>query len=255
MPIFRGKNFVSSVSDYKDSVRVAVRSNINLSGTVTIVDGVTLSDKDRVLIAGQSVASQNGIYVWSSSTSQLTRAEDADSAFELSPGNRVYVEEGNSHSQTNWVLITTGIIVPGVTSIVFAKESHVVDGVTLSDKDRVLIAGQSVASQNGIYVWSSSTSQLTRAEDADSAFELSPGNRVYVEEGNSHSQTNWVLITTGIIVPGVTSIVFAKESHVGPVAQFGTFGAANKTLQVQIDESGQVDSVTEYEIDLDGGEF
>lgn len=166
MPIFRGKNFVSSVSDYKDSVRVAVRSNINLSGTVTIVDGVTLSDKDRVLIAGQSVASQNGIYVWSSSTSQLTRAEDADSAFELSPGNRVYVEEGNSHSQTNWVLITTGII-----------------------------------------------------------------------------------------VPGVTSIVFAKESHVGPVAQFGTFGAANKTLQVQIDESGQVDSVTEYEIDLDGGEF
>lgn len=166
MPIFRGKNFVSAVSDYKDSVRVAVRSNINLSSNVSIIDGVTLSDKDRVLVAGQSVASQNGIYVWSTATGKLTRAEDADSQYELSPGNRVYVEEGNNYSQTNWVLITTGII-----------------------------------------------------------------------------------------IPGVTSLVFSKESKIGPVAQFGTFGAANKTLQIQVDESGQVDSVTEVEIDLDGGEF
>jgi hypothetical protein len=166
MPLFRGKNVVSAVSDYKDSVRVALRSNINLSGTVSIVDGVTLSDKDRVLIAGQSVASQNGIYVWSSATNKLTRAEDADSQFELSPGNRIYVEEGNTHALSNWVLITTGII-----------------------------------------------------------------------------------------VPGITNIVFSKESKVGPVAQYGTFGAANKTLQIQVDESGQVDSVTETEINLDGGEY
>jgi hypothetical protein len=166
MPIFRGKNFVSSVSDYKDSVRVAVRSNINLSGTVSVIDGVTLSDKDRVLVAGQSVAAQNGIYVWSSSNSKLIRAEDADSAFELSPGNRVYVEEGTNHALTNWVLITTGII-----------------------------------------------------------------------------------------VPGVTSIVFSKESKVGPIAQYGTFGAAGKTLQIQVDESGQIDSISETDIDLDGGSF
>lgn len=166
MPIFRGKNLVSAVSDYKDSVRVALRSNINLSSTVSIIDGVTLSDKDRVLIAGQSVASQNGIYVWSSATGRLTRAEDADSSFELSPGNRIYVEEGNSHERSNWVLITTGLI-----------------------------------------------------------------------------------------VPGITNIVFSKESKVGPIAQFGTFGSANKTLQIQINETGQVDSVSEVEIDLDGGEF
>lgn len=166
MPIFRGKNFVSAVSDYKDSVRVAVRSNINLSSEITIIDGVTISDKDRVLVAGQSMATQNGIYVWSSATSKLTRAEDADSQFELSPGNRIYVEEGNTHALSNWVLITTGII-----------------------------------------------------------------------------------------VPGVTSLVFSKESKVGPIAQYGTFGASHKTLQIQVDESGQVDSVTEVEIDLDGGEF
>ena len=125
MPIFRGKNFVSAVSDYKDSVRVATRSNINVSGTVSTVDGISLADKDRVLLLGQSNQSQNGIYAWSSATSKLTRSNDADSIFELSTGNRVYVEEGNTFEKTTWTLITAGIIDPGVTGLVFAKENRI----------------------------------------------------------------------------------------------------------------------------------
>ena len=125
MPIFRGKNFVSAVSDYKDSVRVATRSNVDISANVISIDGVTLIDKDRVLLLGQSSASQNGIYVWSVSTMRLKRADDADSLFELSPGNKVYVEEGNSFSKTTWTLITQGLINPGSTPLVFAKESRV----------------------------------------------------------------------------------------------------------------------------------
>lgn len=125
MPIFRGKNFVSSVSDYKDSVRVAVRTNINLSGTVSVIDGVTLSDKDRVLVAGQASVVENGIYTWSSSDNKLTRSSDADSRYELSAGNKIYVEEGNTNEKTNWVLISTGIITPGISNIVFAKESRI----------------------------------------------------------------------------------------------------------------------------------
>jgi hypothetical protein len=125
MPIFRGKNFVSAVSDYKDSVRVATRSNINVSGTVSTVDGISLADKDRVLLLGQSNQSQNGIYSWTSATNKLTRSNDADSIFELSTGNRVYVEEGNSFEKTTWTLITAGIIDPGVTGLVFAKENRI----------------------------------------------------------------------------------------------------------------------------------
>ena len=125
MPIFRGKNFVSAVSDYKDSVRVATRSNINVSGTVSTVDGITLADKDRVLLVGQSNQSQNGIYTWSSATSKLTRSNDADSIFELSSGNKIYVEEGNTLGKSSWTLITQGVITPGTTAIVFSKESRI----------------------------------------------------------------------------------------------------------------------------------
>lgn len=125
MPIFRGKNFVSAISDFKDSVRVATRSNVDITANVITIDGVSLSDKDRVLLLGQSTSSQNGIYVWSVSTSKLKRADDADSLFELSPGNKVYVEEGNSFSKTTWTLITQGVINPGTTPLVFAKESRI----------------------------------------------------------------------------------------------------------------------------------
>ena len=125
MPIFRGKNFVSAASDYKDSVRVATRSNVNLAASVLVIDGVNLADKDRVLLAGQTTQSQNGIYTWSVSNNQLTRALDADSIFELSPGSKVYVEEGNTLSKTTWILVTQGVITPGTTNLVFAKESRV----------------------------------------------------------------------------------------------------------------------------------
>jgi phage-related tail fiber protein len=125
MPIFRGKNFVSAISDYKDSVRVVLRSNLNLTANVTSIDGITLTDKDRVLLAGQTVQSQNGIYSWSVATSKLTRATDADSIFELSAGNKVYVEEGNTQGKTSWTLITQGVITPGTTSLVFSKESRI----------------------------------------------------------------------------------------------------------------------------------
>jgi hypothetical protein len=125
MPIFRGKNLVSAVSDYKDSVRVATRSNINVSGTVFTIDGISLADKDRILLLGQTNQSQNGIYSWSSANSKITRSNDADSIFELSAGNKVYVEEGNTFEKTTWTLITSGVITPGITGLVFAKENRI----------------------------------------------------------------------------------------------------------------------------------
>ena len=49
--------------DYKQATRVVTVTNITLAGgTPTVVDGVTLVANDRVLVTGQTTASQNGIY-------------------------------------------------------------------------------------------------------------------------------------------------------------------------------------------------
>ena len=81
MPIFRGKNIVSAVSDYKDSVRVVARTNYVLADDVYTIDQINLADQDRVLLVAQQNPVQNGIYVWSADTHKLTRSRDADSAF------------------------------------------------------------------------------------------------------------------------------------------------------------------------------
>lgn len=125
MPIFRGKEFVSSQSDTKDSVRVATRTNIELSSLVYSVDTIVLTHRDRVLLAGQTNAAENGIYVWNSITSKLTRAIDADSNAEISAGLKLYVEEGVQNSQTNWQLITPGTVILGQTNLTFVKENRV----------------------------------------------------------------------------------------------------------------------------------
>jgi phage-related tail fiber protein len=125
MPIFRGKELVSSTSDSKDSVRVATRSHVPLLASLSVVDDVSLDHKDRVLLAGQTNAAQNGIYAWNSTTGRLIRATDADSMYEVSGGMRVYVEEGAVNAQTYWTLTTPGVILLGSTGLTFTRENRV----------------------------------------------------------------------------------------------------------------------------------
>jgi len=125
MPIFRGKELVSSTSDSKDSVRVATRSHVPLLASLSVVDDVSLDHKDRVLLAGQTNTAQNGIYAWNSTTGRLIRATDADSMYEVSGGMRVYVEEGAVNAQTYWTLTTPGVILLGSTGLTFARENRV----------------------------------------------------------------------------------------------------------------------------------
>lgn len=115
------KNYVDNAingTDWKQSVRVISTANITLSGLQTI-DWVTLVANDRVLVNGQSTASQNGIYLASSGA--WTRTTDADGGTELSAGSAVFVEEGTTYADSQWRLTTNGAITIGTTAITFAQ--------------------------------------------------------------------------------------------------------------------------------------
>lgn len=101
----------------RQACKVISTSAITLSGTQTI-DGVSLMVGDRVLVAGQggstsSAHINNGIYVVSAGA--WTRAADADSSEETIPGMFVPVNEGSSYGDTQWFLLTDGVITPGTT--------------------------------------------------------------------------------------------------------------------------------------------
>jgi len=138
------KAYVDSVKqalDIKDSVKLASTANIsatynNGAGTLTYdatgvqaIDGVNLAANDRVLIKNQSTQTQNGIYKVTTAPAVgvagvLTRAEDADSAAEVTGGLFTFVEAGSSNADNAYVLTSiTGTATLGTDNIVFTQFS------------------------------------------------------------------------------------------------------------------------------------
>lgn len=138
----------SAAIHFHQPVRVESPSNLNATysngtagvgatltnaGTQTalVIDGVTLSVADRVLIYTQTAQTQNGIYVVTSVGSGstnwvLTRSSDANTYVNASPnglseGSTVFVQEGTTGAGETYTCTTQGTITFGVTNIVFAQ--------------------------------------------------------------------------------------------------------------------------------------
>ena len=117
------KNYVDALKQsltVRDSVRAATTGNITLSGTQTI-DDVVLVVGDRVLVKDQTTGSQNGIYVVSAGA--WSRAADADTSPEITPGLFFFVAEGTANGDNGYVLTTNAPIVLGTTPLTFTQFS------------------------------------------------------------------------------------------------------------------------------------
>lgn len=100
---------------WKDNARVATQGNINLAAPGATIDGITMVANDRVLVGSQTVAAQNGIYIWNGAAVPMTRSLDASTADELENAT-ISVDEGTSASTTyrqqtvNFVLDTGDVV-------------------------------------------------------------------------------------------------------------------------------------------------
>lgn len=105
------KQYVDAVAEglhIHASVGAATTANIsNFSSPPATIDGVTLVDALRILVKNQTTTSQNGIYVFSSSTGALTRATDFNSVSEIQGGDFVFVTGGTQNDNTGWVQTET----------------------------------------------------------------------------------------------------------------------------------------------------
>lgn len=97
----------------KNPARFVTTTNIALSGLSALADGTPVAG-DRILVAGQTTGSQNGIY--NAATGSWTRATDADTTGELLPGCIVWVSEGTTYADSAWELTTDGTITIGTTA-------------------------------------------------------------------------------------------------------------------------------------------
>ncbi len=166
-------NLASSSIHFHTAVRVESTSNLNATynnGTAGVgatltnagsqgrlnIDGIALSDGDRVLVDNQTDQTENGVYTVTtqgtgSTNWVLTRATDADS-YEpgdntgLDEGSYFLVTEGNTSEGNAYICSNVGTITFGTTNITFAQFSSSLvysggTGINVNDSRVISVSG------------------------------------------------------------------------------------------------------------------
>lgn len=109
------------------SARYVMTTNVADLGAFTVAqDGVTGVEGDFVLLANQTTASQNGVYVIgtvAAGVAPLTRASWMPAGTVLRSGHTVRVESGTLFASTNWFINTAGAITVGTTAHTWYPEA------------------------------------------------------------------------------------------------------------------------------------
>ena len=117
------KSYVDSVAaglSVKENVRVVAGSNIDLSSAPASVDGVNLSNSDRILCIGQNDSEDNGVYVYAGANSAMSRSTDMDNGQDF-PGAFLFALEGNTYDNQGFVCINDTAPTLGSTAIQFQR--------------------------------------------------------------------------------------------------------------------------------------
>lgn len=159
-------------------------------------------------------------------------------------------------------------------TLTFSNPLTVLDGVTLSPGFRCLVKDEVNPANNGIYVYTNSTT-LTRASDFDTAQEIAGGDFTFVSGGTVLDNTGWVQ-TEPCNVVGTDPIQWQQFSGAGTYTagtgltltgnQFSitntavtaaTYGNVNGTQTVvfTVNAQGQLTAAATYDINVDGGTF
>jgi hypothetical protein len=86
-----------------------VGATLTMSNPLTVIDGYTVLEGDRILINGQVNEAYNGIYIWTAPGTVITRSPDADNQVldqEWPEGTFVFVDYGTLYENTGWVIVT-----------------------------------------------------------------------------------------------------------------------------------------------------
>jgi len=212
--------------DYKQAVRVITVANVTLSGGApSTVDGVNLVAGDRILVAGQTTGSQNGLYdvsvLGTGANGTWVRTADGDVTGEIEAGMIVMVTEGTVYRDTQWKLTTNNPIIIGTTPLTFEQNSAFAFGNIYANGTAVL------------------------ATSVGDSLVLTPGDNIAIT-GNNTSKTVTIAVT-GISLNSIsngTSNVNVVSSGgdvtigVGGTANVGVFSPTGLAITGDLSVSG-----------------
>lgn len=148
--LVRYSQFASALDglEAKAAVRVVSLSDIDLSDSLTdqsSIDGYSVQDGDRVLLAGQSNASENGIYVAVTAVDATSwvRSDDMNSPSEFL-ASYVPVAMG-SQAGTLWLVTNSSSPTLGTTAINFIKKAD--SGVINQAEEVISLSAGDISNQ------------------------------------------------------------------------------------------------------------
>lgn len=112
------QTYVDYRPQVKEPIKVVSVSNIPLTN-VSILDGVSLSNGDRVLLVGQTDAKTNGVYTLNSGN--LTRTTDTNSGDKLLPGTLLIVKDGLEYANTIWSVTNSTEVELGIDDLLLTQ--------------------------------------------------------------------------------------------------------------------------------------
>lgn len=189
--------FVNGLT-FKTAVRVVGTANVNvLTGTLLTIDGVTLNANDRVLLTGQTTASQNGL--WTAQTGAWIRPSDwAAGAVEQ---GGVYVlsdPDGTTYKNTKWYLATPGPVTVDTTATAWSQD---LSGTTYTNGNGISLTGTTFAAvgyatrlvtvdSNGIGITDGTPGQMIVASSSNHAAWVTASGDVTISSTGVHTVNN-----------------------------------------------------------------
>ena len=200
----------------KESVVVATVVNGALATVYEngdIVDGVTLTTGDRILLKNQTAGAENGIYVVKP-TGTPRRSDDANSVINIVQGIYVFVTEGTTNGGTSWILNTDNPITPDTTSQNWIRgKGDTVEDLTGGESSTFIIDGIDSANPvNYLEVSNASTGNdpdiAAAGTDTDIDVSLTPkGNAGVIIGGSSATATIDITASNVLDIDGTGGLI------------------------------------------------
>lgn len=112
-----------------------------------------------------------------------------------------------------------------------------IDSYTLQDQDRIIINGQANQAHNGIYVFATGGTELTRASDFNTTTEAAGGDFMFVQEGTTYGNSGWVMTETTSTI-GSSPIIFVQFSGAGQLLEGDAIDLQGNEINVIVDNTG-----------------
>lgn len=241
---------VSGVNSSTNAINISVDANgvlqISADDVVSNGDAGLMTGADKKKLDDAVSTNTNSTLVLRDNAGRFqATAPSAD----LDVANKAYVDGARSGLDVKAsVKLATNAALPTFTHLsgvltASANAALALDGTTLSrgtdEGIRVLVKNETTTNEkyNGIYVVTdagdgSNPWVLTRATDADTNTEVTPGMFTFVEQGTNWADTGWVLATDGAINLGTTALTWVQFSSAGQIVAGDGLTKTGNTIDV-----------------------